>query len=518
MLEKLKNAFKKLSDFWSALERSKKTRLVIFFLLIVIGLFSSITILNTKTYVILYDNLESSEAGEIFQKLKEMNVDCKTSGTGTILVEENLESEVRMQLASEGYPQSGLNYDLYINSITFGTTDKEKAKYMIFQLQDRLQITIKTLSSVKNAIVTISIPEENVFVFENERVNISASIVLELKSGVELTDKQVKGIEQLVAKSVSGLETDNIAIIDTKLNILNIKSDGNNISDSRLNAEEELRNQLENRILLILEPVFGYQKVRVGVSVKLDFDKNQTESVVYTPVIDDEGIVSTINEQKENVSESSQSLNQLDADSSVNSSSSSDTISNITDYEVNQTKQIIEKAQGEISDLTIAVVINSASLNDEKINQVKKIVAYSAGIMEDKVSVSYMEFTGQEEMLQKIEEAMEYEVKKFPIELSDNLILGLVSIILTFILIIMVMKSFKNSGLVSKKGGHKISEENISTAEKNQKEAMRVIESLEKIQGNNSSENQLKKEINDYIGKSSEDVAQLVKNWIGKEN
>ena len=91
------------------------------------------------------------------------------------------------------------------------TDEEQKKNYLIFQLQDRLQSAIRTLEGVKGAIVTISIPQQDSFVLEEDKVSPSASVVIDLKAGASLTDKQIKGIEQLVAKSVPGLKGENVS-------------------------------------------------------------------------------------------------------------------------------------------------------------------------------------------------------------------------------------------------------------------------------------------------------------------
>ena len=44
-----------------------------------------------------------------------------------------------MQLATSGFPNSTLGYDIFTSQADLMTTDYEKRQYLIFQLQDRLQ-------------------------------------------------------------------------------------------------------------------------------------------------------------------------------------------------------------------------------------------------------------------------------------------------------------------------------------------------------------------------------------------
>ena len=237
--------------------------------------------------------------------LKEQNVGVDTRGEGTILVPKKELDSIRMMLASEGYPKSTLNYDVFQNSTGFGTTDFEKQKYMQFQIQERLQNSIKTLEVVEDAIVTIHIPDNNIYVLQKDKQNASASVILKLKDRDGLSRQQIKGIQGLIAKSVPGLTEENIFMIDSMGNSLKTNAGGETeVAGTKLDLENSVSERLRQQVLSLLEPVFGYGNVTAAVRVVLDFDKQTTESVTYAPVGDnDEGIaISSSYESEESVS------------------------------------------------------------------------------------------------------------------------------------------------------------------------------------------------------------------------
>jgi flagellar M-ring protein FliF len=172
---------RQIAEAWR--KQSKKIKIRIFLIAAAFIVLSAIgaALFNGSGHVVLYSGLSSSEAGEIAARLGEMGVDLKMKADGTILVPKEKEAQLKMTLASEGYPQSTLNYDIFSNNSGFMTTDYEKKKYMLFQLQNRLQDAIKTIGAVESAIVTISLPEEDSFVLKEDRVPATASAVLELK-------------------------------------------------------------------------------------------------------------------------------------------------------------------------------------------------------------------------------------------------------------------------------------------------------------------------------------------------
>ena len=81
---------------------------------------------------------------------------------------------------------------MFTENIDFMTTDYEKRKYEIFQLQERLQGSIETIGGVESAIVTINVPEEKNFAWETDKKESSASVKINLKNGYSLSPSQAR--------------------------------------------------------------------------------------------------------------------------------------------------------------------------------------------------------------------------------------------------------------------------------------------------------------------------------------
>jgi flagellar M-ring protein FliF len=157
-----------------------------------------------SNYTVLYRGLSSAESLEILRLLDDMGVDTKVESDGSILVSKDKAPAIKMQLATEGYPNSTLSYDLFLGKSDLLTTDYEQRKLYIFQLQDRLQESIETLQGVKSAIVTLGIPEENPYILKSEQPDITASVALQFYTNAKLTPKQIKGIVFACRKKHSG--------------------------------------------------------------------------------------------------------------------------------------------------------------------------------------------------------------------------------------------------------------------------------------------------------------------------
>ena len=253
-----------IKEFWQKQGSKRQKLIIIIFAAVVVVSILAAALLNHKTYTVLYTGLSSAEAGEILTKLGEMSVSAKVRDENTILVPKEDEARLKMQLAAQGYPQSAQSYDLFTKSVNFMTTDYEKRQYLIFQLQNRLQASIETLSGVKSAIVTISVPEDDSFVISKDKTPATASVVLDLNHSADLDKQQISGIEYLVANSVPGLDRKNVAIIDSSAVLLNGGNSDAASSTDKLSIESTINQAVEAKVLKLLQPVFGSGAIRCG--------------------------------------------------------------------------------------------------------------------------------------------------------------------------------------------------------------------------------------------------------------
>ena len=285
-------AVRQLREFWKK-QGKKRQRMILALLAAVVVLsVAAAALLNHTTYAVLYSGLSSDEAGEILAKLDEMSVKTQVKDGGTVLVPKGDEARLKMQLAAVGYPRSAQNYDLFTQNVDFMTTDYEKRQYLIFQLQNRLQTAIETLDGVKSAIVTISVPEDNSYVIEEDKSPATASVVLELSSA-GLDKQQVSGIEYLVANSVPGLDSSNVAIIDANATLLNNPGGESAIMTDKLSIENTISQEVESKVIKLLQPVFGYNALRVAVSTTIDLNSKVSQQKTYSPTVGEGGIIAS---------------------------------------------------------------------------------------------------------------------------------------------------------------------------------------------------------------------------------
>jgi len=504
-----------IKNFWkSQNSKNKKIMIISVSLIIMFAVIMSV-IMNLNGYAKLYSGLSSSEMGEIVSELTDLEIDFKTRTDGTILVPKEDIASLQMILAAEGYPQSTITYDIFSSNSGFMTTDYEKQKYLLFQLQNRLQDAIKTIKGIKNAIVTISVPEDDSFVLQADKTPTTASVVLDLEPIADLSAKQISGIESLVAKSVPGLNNENVAIISDTGEMLNNQSadGGAGNTYSKLDLEKNISDTISNKVTALLCPIFGGSNVRVAVNTTVDINKTMSEQTTYSPVTENSGIVST--------QDSSKQGSGLTTASGVPGSGSNTSVTTYTEtgkggntgnysesssvkYLNNQLVEQILREVYEIKDLTVSVLIGNNQLSAKDITDYKEMIAFAAGITPDKVSITKADFAIAETNVARFQTGLLAGLKD-----SYLLIAAAAAVFLIVMVIVMLLKKKKK----------KHSETDMGQSLQNELELKEKKQLMhEEIVLNETREQSMKKQIKDFSAGSPDIVAQLIRTWIKEDD
>jgi len=231
-------------------------------------------------YGVLFANMESREASEVMTALQSMQVDFKLDeNTGALLVPSNKVRELRLKLAGEGYPRSsGRGLDILNEDPKFGTSQFLEVTRYQHALEAELVQSIMTIRSVESARVHLALPKQSVFVRKRQKA--SASVLLNLYAGRTIDESQVIAISHMVASSIPNLEPEQVTIIDEKGQLLSKKGQGTQIgiSEDQQRYIRSLEEGYIDRIIDLLTPVVGAERVRAQVTADVDF--TVTESTV----------------------------------------------------------------------------------------------------------------------------------------------------------------------------------------------------------------------------------------------
>ena len=515
----LKNLINNIIEFWKKLSKKIKILIISGTAAVILGAIILTIVLNKTDYVVLFSQLEESEVTEIMTKLQEKNVEYKYDANGEILVPEKSEALLRMQLAQEGYPRSGLNYSVFTDNIDFMTTDYEKKTFMVFQLQERIQASIKTINGIKDAIVTITMPDDNNFAWDSNKEKSSASVKINLLPGYTLNKSQVQGIKLLVQKSVTGLEAENIAIIDTDGNDLLSNSDvlQTDTLKLKLEIEKQIQTDIENNIKKLLEKAFGKDNFEVSARCKINLDKKISEHLQYIP--DGDSNTGVIQNEENNVEivgdgevtggvvgTETNSEVPIYPDVTIEGNNIYYKDNGSINYLVSQLKEQIQHEPGNIEELSVAVIINKDKLTEEESEKITSLIANSAGTTADKVALHNMKFNepavtvfdGDGDLKQLTD--------------REKIIVAIAAAILLVLLIIVLIIVLK----VRKKKRLKREQELIDAASSQKQDTWEDIK--DEIEVKETKEIVLKKQISEFANSNPDIAAQLIRTWLKGED
>ncbi len=290
MGESIKQLLLQLRNIWDKLNGTQKvilgmTAVITLAGLIGISMWSSGSSTGSGGYTTLFVNVESEDAAKITDALKDMKLPYKFDNNGrTVLVPKEQLYEARMQMARLGLPQSGgQGYEIF-DKLQLGMTDFVQNLNYRRALEGELSRTIESLKEVDKARVHVTIPKPSLFTEKKEEA--TASVIIKLKPGEEIEDKQVRGIAFLVASSVEGLKSRQVTILDIHGNMLTKGFADNAVAeqtDHNLTMQNSVEKQLEQKVLDIFNGLLGPNKTRVKIAAELDFDQVQKSVESYDP-------------------------------------------------------------------------------------------------------------------------------------------------------------------------------------------------------------------------------------------
>jgi len=381
-----------IKRFWQ--ESPPRIKVLVIFggITLLVLLFYFVSISSRVNYDVLFSNLSPQDASAITAKLKEMGESYKLAeGGSAILVPKDKVYELRLALASQNLPSGGgVGFEIF-DKTSIGTTDfVEKINYQR-ALQGELARTISSLSNVEYARVHIVLPRERLY--STESVPPQAGVVLKLKPGAIVSKAEVVAIARLVASSVEGLKPEQVTIVDTNGNLLSRglfdeQATATLEESFYLEVKDKLERTIEDRVQSMLTGILGPSKAIVRASVDLDLTQLKTSREIFSPVVEEKGIIKKEQKTKESyegqgtpggVPGVSSNIPSYEAITGTASTSTYDKQQINIEYEVNRQVQEILEKPGKIKRISIAVVVDK-NLTPQEQNAIRELALAAGGI------------------------------------------------------------------------------------------------------------------------------------------
>lgn len=236
-------------------------------------------------YSLLYSNISDRDAGEIVSVLAAGEIPYELDRkTGAILVPGDRIHDARLKLAGQGLPRgTGFGLEIMEGDNGFSTSQfMENARYH-HALETELARTINNLRPVQNARVHLALPKNTVFLRQKRKP--SASVLVYLFPGRTLEQTQVASIVHLVAASVPEMEAGSVTVIDQHGRLLTTPEGASGMAQNTRQFEyvRMIEDSYVERIVNLLTPMLGPNRVRATVSAELDFTVREETIEAYDP-------------------------------------------------------------------------------------------------------------------------------------------------------------------------------------------------------------------------------------------
>lgn len=463
-------------------------------------------------YQVLFSNISDTDSGSIVQKLKEMKVPYKVDA-GKILVPSDKVYDVRFQLAAQGIPQNGgVGFELF-DKMNFGTSDFVQKLNYRRALQGELARTIMSMQEVEQCRVHLAIPEKSLFM--QEELRSSASAVIKLKPGRSLSQTQVQGIVHLISSSVEGLNPKDVTVLDSRGEMLTRHMDDvGGLTNSQLEYQRNYEKEIESRIIGILEPIVGKDKVKAKVAAHVDFTRSEKTEERFDP---DSQVIRSEQRNTEKSSAGGSGgvpgvASNLPGKGSAAGSFSGGQFqkqNETVNYEINKVVSRVIVPPGDIKRLSVAVVVDGTyaseqgskqkkyiARSDDDIKRYEELVKNAVGFNQDRgdeVRVINMSFESTQE-----EGFQEPKKDYLPIILTvSKYIAPLVAMILFFLFIVRPLIR------------------TISAYPDRQQEPLALPQTVAQIEKTMEAElTSMRTDIVEWVRNNPKEAANLVKGWV----
>ncbi|WMM26626.1 flagellar basal-body MS-ring/collar protein FliF [Tissierella sp. MB52-C2] len=496
-----------ITEYWKEMDKKKKIKLAFISLFVIFAVTALILMLTRTKYEVLYGDLGLKDMGQITTKLDEMGVSWKTGeDQKSILVPAENKNRIKIELATYGLPKEGYTYMDAFNDSSWTMTDYDKKQRMKKASESELASTISEIDGIHSAEVFIDEKEATNFILDNDDNKTTASVFIVKGDNRSLSSEKVKAIKHLVASSIN-MDPEDVKVVDNEGRLLGEEDEENIFSQDQFEVKHGIESKINESIKKFLGNVVGFNNVDVMSSVKINMDMEKTTITEFATPIEgnEEGLIRSLEEVEEHMAggavggAAGTDTNVEDYTTIDDGSSRYDKVSRIINNELNEINKEISKAPGQVESVTVAVLVNKNALVDgemtpEMEKEFTDLIYAATGLDTKQVQVKAASFNNNQATDNNI------------IQDGNNnwLYIGL-SILALIILIIGII-------LYRRKKSRETAEAELERmlGEKSAIELEVADLDFE------AEESKMKAQIDRFIEKKPDSVAQLLRNWLNE--
>lgn len=217
----------------------------------------------------LYAQLGDAERAGVVTALEGAEIDYAIdNATGALTVAEDQLYRARMVVAADGalaIPDAAASLD----SLPLGASRTLEGERLRAAREHELMQTIKEIEGVES--VRVHLAEGNKSVFVRDDAPPSASVMVRMARGRQLSASQVAAIVNLVAASAPGMSPDAVRVVDQQGRLLSDPETGKD--NDRIELQSRLETKLRGQLDQLLTPILGAGQFSSEIQIELDMDE-----------------------------------------------------------------------------------------------------------------------------------------------------------------------------------------------------------------------------------------------------
>jgi flagellar M-ring protein FliF len=389
-------------ELWAKMSTTAKVVLGMVILALVVGGVAAFSLGNRTEYVTL-GTFTPQEAAQVVPKLIEAQVPYQAGDNGAILVPKDQLLQAQLVMQTNGL-DNVVGLEIF-DKQNLLTTQFERDVNWKRGLEGQLIRAINTLDKVQMSNVILALPKDSLFVQEKEPAK--ATVIIQPRNGAELSKEEVKSIVMAVSSSVTGLQPENVVVIDTFNRILSqglfLGTTDTALSSEQMQIQQQREEAIRQQLQKQLEQVVGAGNVAVTVTAALDWAKSSavtrevTQGAIVSQEKTSESATTGGGGSGSSGSGTGSGFPSFGETSSANGGGAVDKTSSITNFENgSKVTETATPSGSNLKSLAVTVLVNEAKVAPEQVPQLENIVrAYAqgaAGGITPAVAVSPMKF------------------------------------------------------------------------------------------------------------------------------
>ncbi|NYJ06335.1 flagellar basal-body MS-ring/collar protein FliF [Petropleomorpha daqingensis] len=490
---------------------------------LILGGFFFYNWITAPTLSPLFSNLASTDASAIVDELNAEGVSYTLAdGGSTIMVPNDQVYNLRLTMSGKGLPAGqDTGYSLLDQQ---GITTSEFQQQVTYQraVEGELAKTLEAIKGVNTAVVHIALPKDQVFVQDQGKP--TASVLLDLAAGTNLSGEQISAVTNLVSSSIEGMDPKDVTVADSNGQVLSAAGQVSAAAgDQRSALETDYENRLAANAQKILDQVLGPNHAVVSVRADLDLSQRQSTSETYsynqgTPPISSSQSSETYSGTGGAVGGVLGPENTGTTGGSGNSSyNKSDTTDNNA---VDKTTTTTQDAPGTIKRMTVSVVMDGTVAGNLNQQQVQSLIGNAVGLdtsRGDAITVAAMPFdtTAAQQAQAEVQAAKkaEQQAQMWSLVKTGGIALGILLVIL-----IVWLRSRRRGEVEEEYEPLELSDDMLAELERLRVSSTRdePIVDTAALELEAAERQRVRSEISTMVAEKPDEVAAMLRGWLSE--